>query len=358
MSNTLGHKIKTLRIKKKYKIVELARLLSADSSLVSRYESDKRIPTESHIKQLETIFEVKQNELLSVYFAQEITKKIKNYEYAAEVLSIVSESVAGYKLLLNSKKEQHIPKKLSKIILKIDEIKAKINELRPLNHVQENKINNYFSTLYTFESNKIEGNTLTFQETNLVLKEGVTIGGKSVKEHLEAINHSEAITYLYELVGQNESLNERFIKNIHRLILKGIDDLNAGTYRKTEVRISGSNHIPPQFFDISAKMEGLINYFNLNTSLHPVILAADIHQILVGIHPFIDGNGRTSRLVMNLILLQNGYYIANIKGSMGSRLKYYKALEKAHVNGNILDFRIFIANHVLKSLNEFYNLIK
>lgn len=157
----------------------------------------------------------------------------------------------------------------------------------------------------------------------------------------------------------NEQISERTIKDIHYLVLKSIENNNAGKYRSIEVRISGSKHEPPSFFEVPFKMESLVAYYRLNQNvLHPVILAADLHQILVGIHPFIDGNGRTSRLLMNLILLQNGYYLANIKGSLQSRLSYYKALESAHVQGKLNDFRFLVAKAVKDSLTEFYKLIR
>jgi Fic family protein/DNA-binding Xre family transcriptional regulator len=355
----LGIKLKELRVQNKLKTQELAHKMGIDQSLISKFETELRKPTKEQVLKLADLLGAKPNDLMNTWLSDKILEDIKGYAYAEEVLSMVSDSIAGYQKLLNKMTQQVLPKPLMKLLNDIDILKHKIDALKPLNKTQLHKLNDYFFTDYTYESNKIEGNTLTLQETAMVIKEGVTIGGKSVREHLEAINHKEAIDFVNDLASNHITLNERSIKELHYLVLKGILNNDAGKYRNTDVRITGSKHEPPVFFDVPLKMENLINYYNRNeTQLHPVVLAADMHQILVGIHPFIDGNGRTSRLLMNMILLKNGYYIANIKGSLASRLKYYEALEKAHVKGQLSDFRLLVAKAVKHSLTEFYNLVK
>jgi len=201
---------------------------------------------------------------------------------------------------------------LEKILQEINVLKAEFNQYRNLDNV---KIQEALAIEYTYESNRIEGNTLTLQETQLVIEKGLTISGKPLKEHLEAINHKEAIDFITDLVKEKEPLNERNLLQIHSIILKSIDKINAGRYRKVPVLISGSTHTPPQPYLVQKLMEDYFLFYEENkSSLHPVVLSAEMHERLVTIHPFIDGNGRTSRLVMNLILLQNGFPIANIKG--------------------------------------------
>lgn len=354
----LGIKLKELRSHKKLKMLDVAHLTGIDQSLISKFESELRKPTKEQIIKLSTVFNVEPNELMNIWLSDKIFDDIKNYAYAEDVMSLVNETLAGYQKLLK-KDTKVLPKSLIKLLDEIDELKFKIDALKPLNKIQLHKLNDYFFTDYTYESNKIEGNTLTLQETAMIVNEGITIGGKSVIEHLEAINHKEAIDFVNDLANNKISLNERSIKELHYLVLKGILNNDAGKYRNTDVRITGSKHEPPVFFDVPLQMEQLIGYYKRHeTNLHPVVLAADFHQILVGIHPFIDGNGRTSRLLMNLILLKKGYYIANIKGSLASRLKYYQALEKAHVKGNLIDFRLLVSKAVKQSLIEFYNLVK
>jgi Fic family protein len=180
-----------------------------------------------------------------------------------------------------------------------------------------------------------------------------------MREHLEAINHQEAIAYIKELMDRNNSIIEREILCIHNLILRGIYPEDAGKYRKVQVMIKGSSHMPPQPFIVAKEMEELFIWYQTNkNNLHPVILAAEMHERLVTIHPFIDGNGRTSRLLMNLILLQHGYVIANIKGTHESRISYYNALEACQVENNKEHFLLFIAQTEKECLERYLSIIK
>lgn len=211
-----------------------------------------------------------------------------------------------------------------------------------------------FKLRYTYDSNAIEGNTLTLHETKVVL-EGVTIGGKTLREHLEVINHAEAIEYIMDLVKNSVPISEYQIKSIHNLILKGIDDRNAGVYRSVDVRISGAKHIPPQPYLIQNKMDRFIQWYEGEAQgLHPVIRASRVHIDLVGVHPFIDGNGRTSRLVMNLELLKNNYPAINIKSD--KKAQYYAALESAHCDRSFEAFDELVAGYVMRELQDRKNL--
>ena len=228
----------------------------------------------------------------------------------------------------------------------LDILKERLNEYRKNEH---SKVTKALEIEYTYESNKIEGNTLTLQETALVIEKGLTVGGKTLNEHLEVINHTQAIDYIKELAKVKNTITERDILQIHSLILQGIDKPNAGTFRKVPVIISGAKHKPPQPFLIPKQMEDLMLWYNENKeTLHPVELSAEMHERLVTIHPFIDGNGRTSRLLMNLILLQNGYPIAILKGDDKSRLEYYNALEVAQTEDNK---KVFI-NLITETIKE------
>ena len=188
------------------------------------------------------------------------------------------------------------------LLAKLDAMKSRLGSLRPLPKEALEKIREALDIEYTYESNRIEGNTLTLQETALVVEEGLTISGKSMREHLEAINHQEAIAFIKELAQKEEPLTERVILQIHALILRGIDRQNAGRYRTVPVLISGSRHVPPQPYLIEKQMEDfLLRFHEMEAQgVHPVDIAAYLHDELVRIHPFIDGNGRTSRLLMNL----------------------------------------------------------
>ena len=186
---------------------------------------------------------------------------------------------------------------------------------------------------------------------------GLTINGKSMREHLEAINHAEAIDYITDLVKNKIPFNERTLLELHSLVLRGIDKENAGRYRNIQVRIGGSTYLPPAPYILHKEMEDYFLFYQANQKkMHPIVLAADMHEKLVTIHPFIDGNGRTSRLVMNLIALQNGYPIINVSGEKMNRMDYYNALEQVQVHNNNKAFRLLIANYAKASLNEWIKL--
>ena len=213
---------------------------------------------------------------------------------------------------------------------------------------------------YTYESNRIEGNTLTLQETTLVVSEGVTIGGKSMREHLEAINHAQAVEFIKDIARSDIDITERTIREIHALILHGINKEQAGRYRSVPVMIVGSRHLPPQPYLVIPQMEQFIRAYQtmLQNGAHPVIIAAFLHDELVKIHPFIDGNGRTSRLLMNLYLLSKGYTITILKGDNEAKQAYYTALEQSHTDGNREAFYLLVAKAVMQSMERYLGIIE
>lgn len=245
------------------------------------------------------------------------------------------------------------------LLKEVDVQKEQLSALRPLPEEALKKIQDALDIEYTYESNRIEGNTLTLQETALVVNEGVTISGKSMREHLEAINHAEAISYIKDIAKQDIEISERTIKEIHALILHGIDRENAGRYRTVPVMISGSTHMPPQPYLIEKQMEDFILRFKQMEAekVHPVLIAAYLHDELVRIHPFIDGNGRTSRLLMNLYLLRHGYVIITLKGSNDAKVNYYKALEKSHTEQLPEDFKKLVVEAEIAALRKYLSIM-
>lgn len=238
----------------------------------------------------------------------------------------------------------------------LDEKKAILDSKRPLPKETLKSLEENFKLEWTYNSNAIEGNTLTLKETKVVL-EGITIGGKTMREHLEAINHKEAIEFLEELINDNSELSEIDIKNIHALVLKGIDDENAGRYRTENVIISGASHISPESVIVPELMEKLIyRYDEWKERYHPIIVAALLHAEFVKVHPFIDGNGRTARLLMNFEAMKNGYPPIIIKTKQ--RHKYYDALDKGAMIGNYTDFVKMVAKQAEEMLDLYLKLIK
>jgi Fic family protein len=223
-------------------------------------------------------------------------------------------------------------------------------------------LNKELDIKYTYESNCIEGNSLTLGETDQVINTGLTIGVKPLVDHLEAINHQEAIQYIRELAKDEIELSEREIKNVHSLILKGIQDEHKGQYKKQPVFVmqqDGSKHEFPQPYILPKLMEDFFLFFNENkNTLHPVEMAAHLHQKLVNIHPFIDGNGRTSRLIMNLYLFQHGYPVTVIDSEMSKRKEYYTVLSNYRgviSGGDSKPFQLFVAQKAKESLIEQLN---
>jgi Fic family protein len=242
---------------------------------------------------------------------------------------------------------------------KINELKQKLDAKRPLPAAAVRNLKEVYRVEWTFNSNAIEGNTLTLMETKLVLEEGLTIGGKKLREHFEVINHGEAISYVEDLVSNKIDLTEKVIKDIHQLILKNIDDENAGKYRRINVGISGSQHQPPHFLQVQNEMESLMNWYRLNREqLHPVQLAAIFHFKFVYIHPFADGNGRTARLLMNFLLMSYGFPPAIIKADPEKRRVYYESLEEASLSGEVESFVELIAESVEESLMRYLNALE
>jgi len=249
---------------------------------------------------------------------------------------------------------------LSSILQEVDALKAELSTLRPLPPEALKKIEDALEMEYTYESNRIEGNTLTLQETALVVNEGITISGKSMREHLEAINHAQAVDFIKDIARQEIEVSERTIKEIHAIVLHGINRENAGRYRTVPVMITGSTHMPPQPYLIEKQMEDFILKFQQmeTDGIHPVIIAAYLHDELVRIHPFIDGNGRTCRLLMNLYLLQHGYTIVTLKGDNEKKLQYYKALEKSHTEHEPEAFYMLVAEAEKEALLRYIQIVK
>jgi Fic family protein len=226
-----------------------------------------------------------------------------------------------------------------------------LNTLRPLPAPAVKKIQEQFQIEMAYNSNAIEGNSLTLKETALVINEGITIKGKPLKDHLEARDHKAALDYLYALVGEKKRINitQPLILELHRLVVEETDKEWAGRYRNSRVYITGVTHRPPSAEFIARQMQALTKWFAASRKdLHAIELAALLHHKLVYIHPFFDGNGRSARLVMNVLLMSHGYPLAVILKN--DRMKYYRALSAAD-KGEYKPLVRLIAMAVLRSLD-------
>ena len=240
---------------------------------------------------------------------------------------------------------------------KLTQKKSVLDSYRPLHSDIVRNLDDWFRVELTYTSNAIEGNTLTRRETALVVEKGLTVGGKSLTEHLEATNHASALDWVKEKVAATQkNISEKDILKIHDVILKGIDDHNSGQYRNVSVRISGSAVVLPNHAKVSYLMEEFADWLATDNDIHPVEFAAEAHYRLVTIHPFTDGNGRTARLLMNMILLMSGYPPAIIRKR--DRLKYITALETAQLGGSKEAYLKLIAKAVDRSLDIYIKAVK
>lgn len=239
------------------------------------------------------------------------------------------------------------------ILLIIDKKKKELDTRRPLTDGEVERLNEEFVVEYTYNSNAIEGNTLTLRETDLVLR-GLTIDKKPLKDHMEAVGHKEAFDYVRELVKDNIPLSENIIKKIHFLVLADKKD-DRGVYRRVPVRIMGAAHEPVQPYLIQPKMEQLLIDFK-NSNEHIVTKLARFHIEFEAIHPFIDGNGRTGRLLVNLELMKAGYPPIDIKYM--DRLAYYNAFDEYHVKHNLSAMEKLFAKYINERLDKYLGILQ
>ena len=237
----------------------------------------------------------------------------------------------------------------------LNQMKAQLDAARPLPAATTRSLHDDLLLRWTYHSNAIEGNTLTLLETKVVL-EGITVGGKPLREHFEAINHRDANLYLEDIVQHAEPFSEWQIRNLHRLFLKNIDDEHAGRYRTVNVLIAGASHTPPDHLRVGEQMHDFLAWYDSSAGqLHPVERAARVHADFVGIHPFVDGNGRTSRLLMNLELMKSGFPPCVI--TVEQRLAYYQALDTLHTTGDYRDFIALVADSVRAAFEPYWRVL-
>lgn len=235
------------------------------------------------------------------------------------------------------------------LFAEVDTLKAELDRRRPLTQGELQRLRDEFLIEYTYNSNAIEGNTLTLQETALVL-EGITIDKKPLKDHLEAVGHRDAFLYVEELVKNKVPFSERIIKEIHTLVLMDRPE-DRGVYRRIPVRIMGAYHVPPDPVLVPEQMERLVAEFEGNKKLHPIERAALFHLKFEGIHPFVDGNGRTGRLILNLMLMQAGYPPINVKYS--DRKRYYEAFDEYYRYDSLGIMLSSLANLLRERINRY-----
>lgn len=241
-----------------------------------------------------------------------------------------------------------IPQEYAALFARVDALKAQLNKRRPLTQGELKRLQEEFLVEFTYNSNAIEGNTLTLQETALVL-EGITIDRKPLKDHLEAVGHRDAFLYIQQLVKDKITISEKVIKDIHSLVLMDRPE-DKGVYRRIPVTIMGAYHKPPQPYLVPVQMEQLIAG-QKETKRHPIEDAALFHLDFEGIHPFVDGNGRTGRLIINLMLMQHGYPPIDVK--FMDRKRYYACFDSYYKDGAAAPMVEMIGEYLEERLKQY-----
>ena len=235
-----------------------------------------------------------------------------------------------------------------------DKLQQQLWAYRPMSDETLKSLREYYRVRLTYTSNALEGNSLTESETKVIIEDGLTIEGKPLRDVYEAVGHAQAYDYLYDLSHQ-APLSEEIICHLHQLFYQQIEPLKAGKYRQVPVFISGSQYAVAPVAEIGKRMAQLLQWYNNNEGkLHPVVLAAELHKRFVFIHPFVDGNGRMARLLMNLSLMRNDYNIAIIPAI--TRSEYISSLEKAHTDEQV--FVDFITDRVIMTQMDILRLFR
>ena len=275
---------------------------------------------------------------------QGVVRKGRSYFIPADALKpIDGRSLRG----------KEIPVQYASLFATIDEIKAELDRRRPLTSGELKRLQDEFLVEFTYNSNAIEGNTLTLQETALAL-EGLTIDQKPLKYHLEAVGHRDAFLYVISLVREKVPVSERIIREIHALVLIDRPD-DKGVYRRIPVKIMGAQHEPPAPYLVPVQMERLIADLS-SGNRHVIEAAALFHLLLEGIHPFIDGNGRTGRLILNLMLMQAGYPPIDVKFT--DRRKYYACFDSYYRDNDAAAMVNMVSEYIKERLSQYLNLLR
>ena len=312
---------------------ELAKRVGIQRSNIARFERGEQNPS------LDFLIKV------AVALGKEPDFILKSNEYAA--FERIPENMNGGKSMESTA-----------LLKRIDEYKSVIDTRRPLKKEEIKQLDDYFRIGLTYTSNALEGNTLTISETKVIIEDGITVGGKPLKDCFEAVGHAKAYDFMLTAARtENLVFSEETILTLHRLFYNKLDETNAGKYRDIQVFITGTEYVPPSADEIAPLMKAFVDELNSKSkTLHPVNLAAFAHRRLVDIHPFIDGNGRTARLLMNLILINKGYQIVSIPPIL--RVEYINSITISRRNKNFKAFETFIGECLIESQKDYCRMFK
>ena len=324
--------LKDAREQKGLKTREVAQLAGIDQALISKFESGTRKPTKEQIYKLSQLLDIDYETVMIAWLKEKILYEIGDHEFALKALILVEEEIQNKKKINNAVV-------LTSIQNVLDEIEVLKNKIQSFQHFDLHRISKIVELEFISESNRLTGNSLTFEETKSVINEGLTIAGKSMHEHLEAVNLQEAIAYIKDLIQKKTPLTEKEFLTIHTLILRGIKPENSGKYKNDPV--------------IIREMNLFFNWYDSNkNTLHPILLASEVHLKILTINPFENGNTQIAILIMNWILLQNSYVFATISGNEENINEYLSVIEQCELQS---DKSLFM-NYILRVEKD--NLLK
>ncbi|QOG01471.1 helix-turn-helix domain-containing protein [Flavobacterium sp. MDT1-60] len=329
--------LKNAREQKGFKTREVAQLLGIDQALISKFESGTRKPTKEQISKLSQLLEIDFETLMIAWLKEKILYEIGDEEFALKALLLVEQEIQ------NNKRHNNAAV-LSTVQNILDEIELLRQKIQSFQHFELRRISKIIELEFIFETNRLNGNSLTFQETKAVINDGITIPGKSMQEHLEAVNLHETISYIKDLNQKKIPLNEKEFLTIHNLILKGIKPKNAGKYKNDALVIREMN----LFF----------NWFETQkNNVHPILLASETHLKIMTINPFENATVQMAHLIMNWILLQNDYVFATIEGSEENITQYFAVLAECQKMNNNSHFINYILQIEKANLNRAIQLV-
>ncbi|KQX15471.1 helix-turn-helix domain-containing protein [Flavobacterium sp. Root420] len=320
--------LKNAREQKGLKTREVAQLLEIDQALISKFESGTRKPTKEQISKLSQLLEIDFETLMIAWLKEKILYEIGDEEFALKALFLVEQEIQNNKKIISSGV-------LSSIQSVLDEIEILKKQIQSFQHFDLHRISKILELEFISESNRLNGNSLTFQETKSVINEGLTISGKSMHEHLETVNLQETLGYIKDLNQKKVSLSEKELLTIHNLIVRGIKPENSGKYKNDPL--------------IIREMNLFFNWYETNkNNIHPILLASEAHLKILKISPFENANIQIANLIMNWILLQNGFVFATIQGNENQINEYLSILKECQ---NKSDPSLFV-NFILRIEKE------
>lgn len=344
--------LRAARENKGIKTRELSKMVQVDQALISKFESGSRRPTKDQLLKLASTLDIELNPLLISWLKEKILHEISNEEFALEALKEAQEELT----IKLAKESKSINDLFENDLQLIEELKIVAHQLGVANNI---KLQDNFIISYVFESNSLDGNSISKIETELILNEGQSIVGKSMHEHLAVINHQEALRYTHKIAQSKELLTVATIIEIHQLLFRGINPKEAGTFRTTAISIKDDLFSPPKPESIEADLESLMLWLNENKNhLHPVLLAAAFKIKFVCLQSFKQGTAKIARLLTNLILLHNDLTPIIYKSDSDSKKTYLIALMASIQDQNNSSFTTFLLQQEKESLNYNISFVK